>query len=88
MAEQALEILVVDDESALRETLKRSFALEGHHVVAVADGSPRSTTRRPTVTTCCSWTWRSAGDSTATRSAGAPLAPERRADHHAHRPRQ
>src|SRR3979409_1600957 len=38
MAEQPLEILVVDDESALRETLKRSFALEGHHVVAVADG--------------------------------------------------
>jgi DNA-binding response OmpR family regulator len=38
MAEQPLEILVVDDESALRETLKRSFSLEGHHVVAVADG--------------------------------------------------
>jgi DNA-binding response OmpR family regulator len=38
MAERPLEILVVDDESALRETLKRSFSLEGHHVVAVADG--------------------------------------------------
>ncbi|GAC1323164.1 MAG: response regulator transcription factor [Thermoleophilaceae bacterium] len=34
----ALNILLVDDESALRETLKRSFALEGHKVVAVADG--------------------------------------------------
>jgi DNA-binding response OmpR family regulator len=38
MAEQPLEILVVDDESALRETLKRSFALDGHRVTAVADG--------------------------------------------------
>jgi DNA-binding response OmpR family regulator len=49
MAEQPLEILVVDDESALRETLKRSFALEGHHVVAVADGEAaldRATTDR------------------------------------------
>jgi DNA-binding response OmpR family regulator len=49
MAEQPLEILVVDDESALRETLKRSFSLEGHHVVAVPDGSSaidRATTGR------------------------------------------
>jgi DNA-binding response OmpR family regulator len=49
VAAQPLEILVVDDESALRETLKRSFALEGHHVVAVADGSSaidRATTDR------------------------------------------
>ena len=49
MAEQPLEILVVDDESALRETLKRSFALEGHHVVAVADGDSaidRASSRR------------------------------------------
>ncbi len=38
MADQPLEILVVDDESTLRETLTRSFALEGHRVVAVADG--------------------------------------------------
>ena len=37
--EEALKILVVDDESALRETLKRSFTLEGHRVTAVADGS-------------------------------------------------
>jgi DNA-binding response OmpR family regulator len=34
-----LNILVVDDESALRETLKRSFALEGHQVTAVPDGA-------------------------------------------------
>ncbi|MEA2422167.1 MAG: two-component system, OmpR family, response regulator RegX3, partial [Thermoleophilaceae bacterium] len=49
MAEQPLAILVVDDESALRETLKRSFTLEGHRVVAVADGSAaidRATTDR------------------------------------------
>jgi DNA-binding response OmpR family regulator len=49
VAAQPLEILVVDDESALRETLKRSFSLEGHRVVAVADGSSaidRATTDR------------------------------------------
>jgi DNA-binding response OmpR family regulator len=49
VAAQPLEILVVDDESALRETLKRSFSLEGHHVVAVADGRSaidRATTDR------------------------------------------
>src|ERR671936_845321 len=39
MSEEPLNILLVDDESALRETLKRSFALEGHRVVAVADGA-------------------------------------------------
>jgi DNA-binding response OmpR family regulator len=33
-----LNILVVDDESALRETLRDSFARQGHRVVAVADG--------------------------------------------------
>jgi DNA-binding response OmpR family regulator len=38
MADQALEILVVDDESALREQVKRLFEREGHRVVAVADG--------------------------------------------------
>src|SRR5947209_19243177 len=36
---EPLNILVVDDESALRETLKRSFALEGHQVTAVPDGA-------------------------------------------------
>jgi DNA-binding response OmpR family regulator len=49
VAEQPLEILVVDDESSLRETLTRSFALEGHHVVAVADGGAaidRASTKR------------------------------------------
>ncbi|HEX8087180.1 MAG TPA: response regulator transcription factor [Solirubrobacteraceae bacterium] len=34
----ALRILVVDDEADLRELLKRSFAREGHEVVAVPDG--------------------------------------------------
>jgi DNA-binding response OmpR family regulator len=35
----ALEILVVDDEATLRETLTRSFSREGHDVTAVADGA-------------------------------------------------
>jgi DNA-binding response OmpR family regulator len=34
----SLDILVVDDESALREMLTRSFSREGHRVTAVADG--------------------------------------------------
>jgi DNA-binding response OmpR family regulator len=34
----ALRILVVEDEADLRELLKRSFAREGHEVVAVPDG--------------------------------------------------
>jgi len=34
----SLNILVVDDESPLRQTLKRSFFLEGHRVVEVATG--------------------------------------------------
>ena len=39
MIEQpALEILVVDDDSELREQLTRVFAREGHKVMAVADG--------------------------------------------------
>jgi DNA-binding response OmpR family regulator len=33
-----LDILVVDDESELREILRRAFARDGHRVVAVADG--------------------------------------------------
>ena len=33
-----MNILVVDDESALRETLTRAFSKEGHRVLAVADG--------------------------------------------------
>jgi DNA-binding response OmpR family regulator len=35
---QSLNILVVDDEAALRDTLSRSFTREGHRVEAVADG--------------------------------------------------
>jgi DNA-binding response OmpR family regulator len=35
----SLRILVVDDESTLRETLTRSFSKEGHDVLAVADGA-------------------------------------------------
>jgi DNA-binding response OmpR family regulator len=38
MAEVPLDILVVDDESDLREMLSRLFARQGHRVVAVADG--------------------------------------------------
>src|ERR1700744_34702 len=34
----SLNILVVDDESDLREMLTRSFSREGHRVLAVADG--------------------------------------------------
>ncbi|HEY1690108.1 MAG TPA: response regulator transcription factor [Solirubrobacteraceae bacterium] len=34
----SLNILVVDDEETLRETLTRSFTREGHRVEAVADG--------------------------------------------------
>jgi len=37
-AETTLDILVVDDESDLRELLSRSFTREGHRVVTVADG--------------------------------------------------
>ncbi len=35
----ALSILVVDDESSLRDTLTHSFSREGHSVSAVADGA-------------------------------------------------
>jgi DNA-binding response OmpR family regulator len=35
---EALDILVVDDESELREQLRRMFTREGHRVTAVADG--------------------------------------------------
>jgi DNA-binding response OmpR family regulator len=38
VAHEPLSILVVDDEAPLRETLRRSFALDGHRVVDVADG--------------------------------------------------
>ncbi len=37
-AEASLNILVVDDESALRETVTKSFTREGHRVTSVADG--------------------------------------------------
>ena len=38
MGGETLNILVVDDELALRQTLKRSFSLDGHKVVEVATG--------------------------------------------------
>jgi two-component system, OmpR family, response regulator RegX3 len=38
VSQAALNILVVDDESPLRETLRQSFTREGHKVMAVADG--------------------------------------------------
>ena len=49
MSTSALEILVVDDESELREQLRRLFSREGHRVTAVADGRgaiDRATTGR------------------------------------------
>jgi DNA-binding response OmpR family regulator len=49
MAETTLDILIVDDESELREVLSKSFAREGHRVTAVADGRSaidRATTDR------------------------------------------
>ncbi len=36
--DSTFDILVVDDESELRELLTRAFAREGHRVMAVADG--------------------------------------------------
>src|SRR3989442_5293341 len=38
MSGESLNILVVDDEPPLRQTLKRSFTLEGHRVMEVATG--------------------------------------------------
>jgi DNA-binding response OmpR family regulator len=38
-AEIALDILAVDDESNLRETLRRAFNRQGHRVVTASDGS-------------------------------------------------
>src|SRR5436305_13664992 len=38
VADPSLNILVVDDEPDLREMLTRSFAREGHRVLAVAVG--------------------------------------------------
>ena len=38
MAAEALDILVVDDDSELRQQIKRLFERDGHRVMAVADG--------------------------------------------------
>src|SRR3954467_9552012 len=49
MAAETLDILVVDDESALREQIRRLFEREGHRVVAVPGGRDaidRATTGR------------------------------------------
>jgi DNA-binding response OmpR family regulator len=49
MAELVLDILIVDDDSELRELLRRSFTGEGHQVTTVADGRAaidRATTDR------------------------------------------
>src|SRR3954469_11931650 len=37
MANEALDILLVDDDSELREQIRRLFEREGHRVMAVAD---------------------------------------------------
>ena len=39
MATQSLDILVVEDDSAVRKTLVDSFTREGHRALAVADGA-------------------------------------------------
>jgi DNA-binding response OmpR family regulator len=39
VAARELNILIVDDESALREPLSRAFQREGHRVIAVADAA-------------------------------------------------
>ncbi len=47
--DDSLDIPVVDDESALREQLRRLFTREGHPVLTVPDGrgaSDRTTTDR------------------------------------------
>src|SRR5436190_679167 len=49
MAERTLDILVVDDESELRNTLADAFRRDGHRVTAVPDGRSavdRATTDR------------------------------------------
>ena len=49
MAGEPLDILVVDDESELREQIRRLFERDGHRVMAVADGRAaidRATTGR------------------------------------------
>src|SRR3954452_17561114 len=49
MADDPLDILVVDDESELREQIRRLFERDGHRVMAVADGRAaidRATTDR------------------------------------------
>src|SRR6476661_6321814 len=38
MPDRPLSILIVDDESTLREALTRSFRREGHETLAVPDG--------------------------------------------------
>lgn len=38
VAPSSMDVLVCDDESALREALRQSFEREGHRVVAVPDG--------------------------------------------------
>ena len=36
--DEVLDILLVDDDGELRESLRRSFARDGHRVTGVADG--------------------------------------------------
>ena len=60
MAERALSILIVDDESALREPLARAFQREGHASLAVPTAARRSTGPPPGRSTSCCSTSRSA----------------------------
>ena len=84
-----LDILVVDDESELREQLRRLFARDGHRVTAVADGRSAidraSTDRYDIVLLDVAL---GGGPGRLRRLPHAARPAQRGADHHAHRPRQ
>ena len=63
MAVDPLDILVVDDESELREQIRRLFERDGHRVMAVADGRAAidRATHRAASTSCCSTSRSAAG---------------------------
>ena len=68
-ADRPLEILVVDDESELREQLRRLFSREGHQRHGVAGGRDAIDRASTAASTSCCSTSRSGPGPTATRSA-------------------